>query len=154
MGQATSPMKDLVNALSGKWSIAETYEDGTTDKGEEVWRTPPDKMQLIEEYHSVDTGSRDVYEFAVIWWDGKATKLRGLWCAAAFNDEGCSAFSVRRLGNRIEMTGQYEVRNKRFNWRETFTLATRTFTQILDIGPTGGTLKRAVTIRATKLSRD
>jgi hypothetical protein len=57
VGRADSPIKDLVSALSGRWSIVETYEDRKTDKGEEVWRTPPDRIQLIEEYHSVDTGT-------------------------------------------------------------------------------------------------
>ncbi len=146
-----SPMQKLVDALSGRWSITQSNADGTTAQGEEVWRPGAGGTPLVEEYRVTNSKGKKLADYAAIWWDAKIQKYQGIWCAH-FTDEGCTSFDVNWSGNKIEMSGQYSVRGKRFSWKEVVELAGHdAFTATLDIGPEGGELKLDGTVHARRL---
>lgn len=144
----------VINALSGHWSIAETdaprqHTPTATRSGTEVWYTATGGITLIEEYNT-KAADGDAHDTALIWWDGKAQRILGLWCAD-INDQGCSGFTVRWERSDIIMSGEWESQGKRLAWREVFVFAgPSSFTQTLYIGSPGRNLERASVIQATR----
>jgi ketosteroid isomerase-like protein len=107
-------------------------------------------MPLVEENHIKTTGGES-YDYAAVWWSGKAQKYQGIWCAD-INDEGCNGFEAKLEGNQVVMTGEWEQNGKRRAWREAFAPTSSTsVTQSLEIGEPGGELKRVSAINATKV---
>ena len=92
-------------------------------------------------------------DYAALWWDGKAKKVRGIWCAD-FNDQGCTPFEATSLGSDIEMKGEYESKGKSTRWKELFNVTSATtFTQTLYLGTPGEELKRSPSL-SPRRSRD
>jgi hypothetical protein len=141
--------RKVVSALSGRWSIHETSEHGET-KGEEVWQGGTDGMPLTEEFRIITASVKKLSDYAVIWWDGKANKVCGIWCAD-FNDQGCTPFEVTSRGSEIEMTGEYYSKGKSTMWKEVFHITSATtFNQTLYMGAPGEELKKVSTIVAER----
>jgi hypothetical protein len=139
----------LVRALSGKWSIRETSDRGAST-GEEVWEVGPGGMPLIEEFRAITASGDHLNDYAVVWCDNKAKKIRGLWCAS-FNNQGCTPFTVTWHGNEIEMAGVYDAGGKVTAWKEVFQMKSPgDFTQLLFMGTPGDRLKNVSTIVAHK----
>lgn len=152
---AGTEMKKLAGALAGQWLIVEkdepTSRQGETARGEEEWQVLPGGMPLMEKFHA-KFATGDQYDSALVWWDAKTAKFRGIWCAA-FNQQGCTAFDVNWQGDAIVMTGEYLQDGKPMFWSETFTPGTDAFTQTLDMGESLGKLKRVATIHATRAKK-
>ena len=147
--EVQADFQKLVSALSAKWSIHETGDNGATT-GEEVWQPGPGGMPLIEDFRARTASGEQLNDYAVVWWDNKAKKIRGVWCAD-FNDQGCTPLEVRWRGSDIEMVGEYDGRGKATAWKEVFHMTSPTsFTQILYMGTPGGELKKVSTIVAEK----
>lgn len=156
-GQAASAapsaveMRRLVNQFAGTWSITEQLQDGQIIGGEERWRANANGMALIEEYHTKSTTGQDLYDVAMIWWDGAAKKYRGRWCAD-FVDEECTSFGVTWNASRVELRGVYTHGGKRVTWQERFEFdAPTSFTQTLRIGSPNQRPKLVSTILATRV---
>jgi hypothetical protein len=148
-GDVEADFRKIVNSLSGKWSIQETSDHGTTT-GEEVWQTGPGGMPLIEDFRATSATGENLNDYAAIWWDSKAKKNRGVWCAE-FNDQGCTPFEVAWRASDIVMTGQYDSKGRAMAWKEVFHITSpTTFTQILYIGTPGEELKKVSTIVAER----
>jgi hypothetical protein len=148
-------LQKVVSALSGKWSITQRFlvprghSDPVVEYGEEIWKSSVGGLTFIEE-NRTKAASGDEFEIAFIWWDGKAKKIRGSWCAD-INDEGCNPFEVHLDGDRIVMAGEWEMSGDRMAWKEVFTMAGRdSFTQVLSFGPPGGTLVPGTEIQAKR----
>jgi len=157
----TSPhvpeMDKLVHALAGGWSITENDEpspqipNGETYQGKEVWSEQPGGGPVMEQFHA-QPASGDEYETAVFWWDGKAHKLRGLWCAR-INDEGCNGFTAKWVGNKFVNDGVWEYGGKKRTWREVFEFPTPdSFVQKLYIGDPGAKQKLVSTIHGARMA--
>jgi hypothetical protein len=143
--QGDTSFRKVVSALSGKWSIRETFDHGETT-GEEVWQGGTDGMPLTEEFRAITASGDKLSDYAAIWWDGKAKKVFGIWCAD-FNDQGCTPFEVTLSGSDIEMKGEYDSKGKSTAWKEIFQITSATtFTQILYMGAPGEELKKVSTI--------
>jgi hypothetical protein len=147
--QAETNFRKVVSALSGKWSIRETSDHGETT-GEEIWQSGTGGMPLTEEFRAITASGEKLTDYAAVWWDGKAKKVRGIWCAD-FNDQGCTPFEVTLRGSDIEMKGQYDSKEKSTAWKEIFHVtAATTFTQTLYMGTPGEELKKVSTIVAER----
>jgi hypothetical protein len=154
--KGSSPqMQKVVEAFLGTWSIAETTipppgtSMGATHSGTEVWRTATGGITLIEE-NQTRLANGDAHDTALIWWDRKAERIQGLWCAD-INSEGCSSFKVTWEGGEIVMAGEWEDQSGRHAWKEEFAFAgPDSFTQTLLVGPPGGDLERVSVIRAKR----
>jgi ketosteroid isomerase-like protein len=106
-------------------------------------------LTLIEENH-LTTLKADSYDYAAIWWNSKAKKYEGIWCAD-INDEGCNGFDAALKGNQLELRGEWEQGGHRQAWREVFSRPTENSSvQTLEIGEPGGELKNVSKITATK----
>ncbi len=149
--QTPPEFRKVVSALSGKWSIHESSDKGETS-GEEVWQTGPGGMPFVEEFRASTASGEKSNDYAVVWWDSKAKKVRGIWCAD-FNDQGCTPFEVTWRGDDIEMAGEHEARGKAIRWKEIFHVTSPSgFTQVLYKGTPGEELKKVSTIIADKKS--
>jgi len=147
--QSETNFRNVVSALSGRWSIRETSHHGETT-GKEVWQGGTGGMPLTEEFRATTASGEKLTDYAAVWWDGKAKKVRGIWCAD-FNDQGCTLFEVTSRDSDIEMTGEYESKGKFAAWREVFHLTSATtFTQTLYVGAPGEELKKVSTIVAER----
>ena len=155
--QPAHEIQKLAKALTGRWSIREKFEpdermpDGGVGQGTEVWRPGPGGYTLIEEFHSQDP-DREVFGLSLTWWDASTHQYKTLWCANG-NPAGCdTGLALRWEDNQIVVTTDFERAGKKFSMREVLSQITpNSFTQTLDIGESGGELKRSVTIHATKI---
>ena len=125
--QIPPQMRAIVDSLSGTWSITwfkvdPSNNEQVTGHGEEVWKLAPGGVPFIEENRSIVNG-RPAEDYAAMWWDGKAQKIQGIWCAPLTNDEGCSGFTVTLEGMVIVLTGEWEKHGKRCAWREVFSFS-------------------------------
>jgi hypothetical protein len=152
----TADLARIVRALSGTWAITgrslatHGAADSTVAHGEETWQTGTGGLTFSENYRA-RIRDQDTYDSAVIWWDGKARGIRGLWCAD-INDEGCNGFTVRLEGEAIVMEGEWEMSGRRSGWKEVFTMAgPDSFTQVLSFGPPGGAMTPGTEIGARRV---
>jgi ketosteroid isomerase-like protein len=148
-GEVDANFQKVVSALSGRWSIRETSDHGETT-GEEVWQGGAGGMPLTEEFRATTASGDKSADYAAVWWDGKAKKIHGMWCAD-FNDQGCTPFEVTWRDDDIEMAGEYDGGGKATAWKEVFHVTSPThFTQTLFMGTPGEELKKVSTIMAEK----
>jgi hypothetical protein len=156
-GQPSPEMQKLFNAFLGTWSIteriepSETMPNGGTGVGEEVYRTGPGGVSIIEEIHLKEQG-REVSGLGVGWRDKKARGYRALWCDSE-NPAGCilMAHLATWEGDQFVLHDEFERNGKKLNFKEVFSEVTPTsFTQTLYQGEAGKELKRLLTIHATK----
>ena len=147
--QSDTNFRKVVSALSGTWSIRETSDHGETT-GEEIWQGGTGGIPLTEDFRATTASGEKLTDYAAVWRDGKAEKVRGIWCAD-FNDQGCTPFEVTSRGSDLEMTGEYESKGKSTAWKEVFHVTSETtFTQTLYMGTPGEELKKVSTIIAEK----
>ena len=138
VGSAKSHISEIANALSGEWSIeftispSEVLPKGGSGHGEEVWKTGPGRLSLIEEYRSVgDDG--DNTGLGTFWWDEKSHRFQVLWCA---NDapSGCDVLSHGAVwqDNSLVLTHRWQAGAKHYELREVFSQITPiSFTQTI-----------------------
>ncbi len=153
----------LVKTLKGRWET-QVYQDdpkagaapqAAADHGEQVWRTGPGGLTLMEEEH-IASRDGDQYVLALHWWDRSTNSLKGMLCNNA-GSGACSVDSFYRSklnwdGKRLTVDLVFPRGAKMMLWHEEFGDFTGTsFTQTGDIGEVGGPLKRVVTIRARKV---
>lgn len=162
-GQGPSPapqMQKLLSTLGGTWAITYTLEPtdqlpkGGTGEGREVFRPGPGGASLVEEFHSRE-GTREVTGLALAWWDEAAHGYRAVWCSSD-NPAGCGVMAglARFDGADFVLTDEFDMMGKKMAFREVFSdITTMSFTQTLYQGEAGTDLKRIMTIKATKLTR-
>jgi hypothetical protein len=151
-------IRRLVGALSGKWSITLNFEPteglpkGGGGKGEEVWRSGPGGLSLIEDYHSTgDEG--EISGLGVVWWDNDAERYQVLWCDNGSPD----GFVVIKHGaewegSQLVAVDEWLKDGKKITPKEVFSDFTPTsFKQTLYQGESGGELKKFISILATKV---
>jgi hypothetical protein len=151
-------MEKLARALEGTWQVSEKLEPsdnlpkGGTGSGRAVYRRVAGGMSLMEEYRS--TGTAGGFQGAALfWWDEQAKLYRAPWCD---NVTGCTgAAGVGRWeGEDLVWVDEAEGGGKTTTIRETYTdIKSSSLTQILEVGPSGGKLKRRTTLHLTKLTR-
>lgn len=158
-----SDFASLVKALKGRWETLVYHEvpqggvapQEAADHGEQVWRTGPGGLTLMEEEHIASRGG-DQYVLALHWWDRSTNTLKGMLCNNA-GSGACSVDSFYRSklnwdGKRLTVDLVFPQGTKLMLWHEEFGDFTGTsFTQTGDMGEVGGSLKRVVTIRARKV---
>jgi len=147
----------LLRALSGSWSTAlsfapnEKMPKGGSGRGEETFHAGPGGLSVIEEYHSTgDEG--EVSGLGVCWPDKQPSTMQALWCDST-NPKGCAVMKggAKWDGSQLVIEDEPEVEGKKTSFREVFSdITEKSFTQTLYQGETAGTLKRLVTITATR----
>ena len=82
-------------------------------------------MALTEVFRVVTASGDKLSDYAAVWWDSKAKKVRGIWCAD-FNDKGCTPFEVTSRDSDIEMKGEYDGKGKSIACKEIFHVTSAT----------------------------
>lgn len=160
--QPAPEILDLTKALGGKWTTLYKFEpsemmpNGGVGEGEEVWTAGPGGFTLIEE-ERIHVADRDEFILALHWWDKGTNSLRGMLCnnsgPATCNVDSYFNSSLRWNGKQLTIDMQFPQNGKKMLWHEVWSGITPTsFIQTGDIGEVDGTLKRAVTIHATKIA--
>jgi len=153
-------LQKLLRTLGGTWSITYTREateqlpKGGTGAGREVFRPGPGGASLVEEFRARE-GTRDVSGLGLAWWDESAQGFRAVWCADD-NPAGCGMMSglAHFDGADFVLTDEFEMMGKKMAFREIFSnITTMSFTQTLYQGEAGGELRKIMTVKATKLTR-
>jgi len=163
--QPPAEIQGLEKALVGRWSTTYDFVPGAmspnvkgTGSGEELWRTSPGGFVLMEE-EQIHAPFGVMFVFAIHWWDKSTNSLRGMLCnnsgPAACNVDTYSNSTLKWDGNQLTIDMQFPDHGKKMLWHEVWSDITATsFTQTGDVGEVGGPLKRAVTIRGTKLAAE
>ncbi len=155
-------MQSLENVLKGKWSTTYEFEpggmspNGGAGTGEEVWRTGPGGYVLMEE-EQVRGSIGDVFLVAFHWWDNNTHSLRGMLCnnsgPATCDLNSYSNSSLKWDGKQLIIDMEFPENGKKMLWHEVWSdISLTSFTQTGDMGEVGASLKRAVTIRGTKVA--
>jgi hypothetical protein len=149
-------MQRLRAILLGRWygtltiAPSERLPKGADGHSDQVWKDAPGGTSMVEEsFLSASNGQSA--DYATIWWNGKAKKYQGIWCAD-INDEGCSQFVGTIEENTLVLDGVWEQNGKRHVWQETFSRTSpTTCSEGLSIGEPGGKLTRVSEITATRI---
>jgi len=155
--QPSPEMQKLFKAFLGAWRVtekiesSETMPNGGVGEGEEVYRSGPGGVSIIEKIHLKETMG-EISGLGVGWWDQQAQGYRAVWCDSE-NPSGCilMAHLAKWEGNQFILRDEFARNGKKFDFKEVFSEITPTsFTQTLYQGETGKELKRLLTIHATK----
>lgn len=160
--QPVPEMQSLAKTIVGRWSTTYQFEPGGmaakggSGTGEEVWRTSPGGFVLMEEEH-VQAPFGEIFLLALHWWDKRTNRLRGMECTnsspSTCNMDSYNNSTLKWDGKQLVVDLTFPQNGKKMMWHEVFSDFTATsFTQTGDMGEVGGTLKRAVTIHATKIA--
>jgi hypothetical protein len=153
-------MTKLLSTFSGTWAITYTIEpsdrlpNGGTGQGREVFRPGPGGASMIEEFRARE-GTRDVSGLGLAWWDETAQGYKAVWCDND-NPGGCGVMSdlAHFEGADFVLTDEFEMAGKKMRLKEVFSnITSMSFTQTLYQGEAGAELKKMMTVKATKLTR-
>jgi len=167
--QASSPadpapeLQSLEKALTGNWMTSYDFApggmspNGGTGTGEENWRTGPGGYVLTEEEH-IRGSSEEMFLIALHWWDNTTKSLRGMLCnnsgPAACDFNTYSNSSLKWDGKELTIDMGFPQNGKKMTWHEVWSgITAASFTQVGEMGEVGGSLKRAVTIRGSKVAK-
>jgi hypothetical protein len=155
-------LRTLTKALAGRWTTREKYEPtgptphGGIGQGDLVWRSGPGAFTLLEEYHS-KTPMGELFGFGLIWWD-HVRGLQHMWCINV-NPGGCEMFpppprpGPKWDGKQLVLDTEVDIAGTKYIWHEAISVTSATsFTQTVDIGETGGAMRRWLTSDGTKVT--
>ncbi len=161
--QPSAELQSLIQALSGKWSMAVKFEpspgmpNGATLSGEETWRSGPGGFTLLEE-ERLPTPAGDVFLMGIIWWDNRAKSFQGMEC----NSQLPYTCDLKGALNDITLTwdnNQFAIREqethggKKTLWHEVWSdISATSFTQTGESEEPDGSRKRVFTIHAKRVS--
>ncbi len=166
LGQSPRPapaMVSLTKALAGTWSATYSFipevpnAADTSARGEVVWEPGPGGFTLLEKEHlSRVTGEQ--FLLMIQWWDDSTHTFRGIRC----DNSGAEACDVTSYANSTaSWDGKAFVLDFRFvegtrqmRWHGVWSNITATsFTETGDVGEASSTLKRVLTIHATRVAQ-
>jgi hypothetical protein len=148
----------FLQMFQGRWSTEEKHEpsemmpQGGTGKGQESFRPGPGKMSVIAEYTSQGTMG-EFSGIGIASWDPAAKAYHIHWIDNT--GAGMTVMTGRWEGKDLVFTGSDMMMGKKMFTRHAYTDITPTaFTYTIDMGPTSNQLKRAMTVKYTKVNMD
>ena len=119
-------------------------------RGSQVWNRARNGLSIAGDLDALSSEGI-VAENMTVWWDARAERLRGVWCAR-YLDEHCAPFMVTWSGDAAVLRGRFTAGGTHYLWRQTITRSGRdSLVQTIDQGEAGDELTRQITIRATRL---
>ncbi|HUS20044.1 MAG TPA: DUF1579 family protein [Terriglobales bacterium] len=158
MPKPAPEIERITNMLQGRWETEEKHEpseivpQGGTGKGVEAIRPGPGGLSLISEYQSEGPGG--IFAgFGLMTWDSAAKVYHIHWTDNTA--PGVSVMTGKWEGKDLVFTGSETMMGKKLFSRHAFTeLAPTTFIYTIDMGPALTQLKRAVTIKYSKVNME
>ncbi len=165
LGQSPPPAPELVSltkALSGTWSATYTFipEAPATDstaRGEVTWEPGPGGFTLLEKEH-VSRVSGEQFLLLIVWWNDSTHTFRGMLCSNS-GVEACDVTSYANStlswdGKTFVLDFPFIEGSRHMRWHGVWSdIAATSYTETGDVGEAGGTLKRVLTIHATRVAR-
>lgn len=155
--QASPEMQSLIQALSGRWSLAVQFTGSPTpSKGEEAWRPGPGGLTFIQE-ETLHIPGHDILLLGVLWWDGNTKSLHGMECNNGLPyvcdvKGSLTDITLQWDGKQLVLTEQENHNGKKSVWREAFSeITANSFTQTGDSTDANGQTTRLLTIHATRI---
>lgn len=155
MPKPAPEIERLINQLQGRWTTEEKHEasemlpQGGTGKGQEQIRPGPGRLSLIAEYSS----QGPMGEFSgigLITWDASARVYRLHWTDNT--NPALTVMTGKGEGTDVVFTGSETMMGKKVYARHAITeLTPNAFTYTIDTGTTAAQLKRAMTVKYTRL---
>jgi hypothetical protein len=162
-------LTSLARAFTGRWSITETFEPmnknpdaistpgGGMGHGEEVYRSGPGGFTFMEEEHNyAPTGQAFIVGY--MWWDKTKDRLAGMECNSQW-PQGCdlqgalTQVSLSWDGQQLVVDFKNPKDPGKLVWHEVFSnITATTFLHVGYVGQPDGSLKKWVTIHATRAS--
>jgi hypothetical protein len=161
-------MLSLTKALAGTWAVEDTFAPlgdnqdsistpkGGRGHGVQVWRAGPGGFTFMEEEHNY-TPAGEVFIVGYTWWDATRKRFGGMECNSQW-PKGCDLTSAMSLvdlswdGKRFVVDIRSEKDPKKLVWHEVFSEITpTTFLQTADVAMPNGSMKRWMTIHATRI---
>jgi hypothetical protein len=163
--QPPPEIQSLAKAFEGTWSIEEQFEPsdsmpkGHRGHATQIWRRGPGGFTFMEEFR--DDSPTGEFGLALMWWDKtKGFKNTGAWCDKT-SPKSCTVFvndpsaSFQWDGKQQVIDNEFQRNGKTYSYHEVLTDITPTsFLQTIDISEKGTPLKRFLTIRATRVSKE
>jgi hypothetical protein len=160
-------LASLAKAFSGRWLITEKFEPmkenpdaistpgGGVGHGEEVYRSGPGGFTFMEEERNVSP-SGEAFIVGYMWWDETKKRLAGMECNSQW-PQGCDVqgaltqVSLSWDGKQLVVDFKNPKDPGKLVWHEVFSDITPTsFLQVGYVGQPDGSLKKWVTIHATR----
>jgi hypothetical protein len=166
LGQSSGPapaMVSLTKALAGTWSTTYSFipevpaAGDSTARGEVDWELGPGGFTLLEKEH-VSRVWGEQFLFMIVWWDDGTHRLRGMLCSNS-GAEACdvTSYATSTLswdGKAFVLDFRFAEGGRQMRWHGVWSSITATsFTETGDVGEPSGTLKRVLTIHATRLAQ-
>ena len=155
--QPSPEMQSLIQALSGKWSLAVQFSgNATSSKGEEMWHPGPGGLTFVQE-ETLHIPGRDILLLGVLWWDGSTKSLHGMECNNGLPNVcdikgSLTDITLQWDGTQLVLTEQENHNGTKSVWREAFSDITKnSFTQTGDSTDANGHTTRLLTIHATRV---
>ncbi len=153
----SAEMKKLARMIAGRWQVEEKYEvsaitpQGGEGKGTAVIHRGPGGLSLITNYNS--TGSMgEVQGAGITTWSPEEKVHKQFWV-----DNGSAAGSLwtgKWDGDSLVYTATQKMGEQMTYWRETYAAAgSDSFTMTFEMGSTGKDLKKIMTLKFTRMSK-
>jgi len=155
--QPSPEMQSLIQALSGRWSLAVQFSgSAVSSKGEETWHPGPGGLTLVQE-ETLHIPGHDILLLGVLWWDGNTKSLHGMECNNGLPyvcdvKGSLTDITLQWDGKQLVLTEQENHNGKKSVWREAFSeITANSFTQTGDSTDADGHSTRLLTIHATRI---
>jgi len=144
-------MERLIKMWAGRWSTVEQFEpsdempQGKQDKGVETMRPGPGGLSLIGDYESHGA----FFGHLVVTWIPQERIYKSFWLDRT--QPGVSLSTGGWEGEKLVFTGVDESTGKKLGVRDTYSdITPNSFTDVLEMGPLGGPMKKILTVKYTK----
>jgi hypothetical protein len=109
-------MQKLFKVFQRRWSYRVDRANGESGAGEQIWRTGPGGVELIEELKG-----RGPFRLSVTWWDAVVKGYRAIWYDNTL-PTGCIVMSklAQWEGPDFVLRDQIERDGKKLNHRKSF----------------------------------
>jgi len=155
--QASPEMQNLIQALSGRWSLAVQFAGSAApSKGEETWHPGPGGLTFVQE-ETLQIPGHDILLLGVLWWDVNTKSFHGMECNNGLSyvcdvKGSLTDITLQWDGKQLVLTEQENHNGKKSVWREAFSeITANSFTQTGDSTDADGHSTRLLTIHATRI---
>ena len=153
-------MKDVAQIFVGRWRTEESFEknemmpNGGSGHGTAMDTLGAGDLYIVSDYHSVQTPSGKFSGHGVMWYDPKANGYRAVWCDS-MSQFGCEDMGLGKWDDshaNLIFEGDSEMMGQKYHFRNTYTeLDQRSFTFLMEAGPSADQLQKIGTIKYTRV---
>ena len=153
-------MHQAAEYFVGRWSTEESFEkndmmpEGGSGRGTSTNRLGGGDLYIISNYESLQKPTGKFSGHGVMWFDPSANGYRAIWCDS-MAPTGCDDMGIGKWNDdqtQLVFEGDSEMMGHKFHFRNTYTdLEPRSFTFVMEGGPSADQLQKFGTIKYTRI---